>query len=61
MATMVFTNFPVKMYRLRLNFTAEIRIQENEDFLQRTNGLMVWDETFWIMLLEYDLQPIPKE
>ena len=54
MATMVFTNFPVKDVQAATEFYEKLGFKKNAEFSNEQTSSMVWDETFWIMLLEYD-------
>lgn len=54
MATMVFINYPVKDVQASTEFYEKLGFKKNEDFSNEQTSSMVWDETFWIMLLEYD-------
>ncbi|MDT2822629.1 glyoxalase [Enterococcus devriesei] len=54
MATMVFVNYPVKDVQASTEFYEKLVFKKNEDFSNEQSSSMVWDDNFWIMLLEYD-------
>lgn len=54
MATMVFVNYPVKDVQASTEFYEKLGFMKNEDFSNEQSSSMVWDDNFWIMLLEYD-------
>ncbi|MGL9731119.1 VOC family protein [Enterococcus sp. DIV0756] len=54
MATMVFINYPVKDVQTSTEFYEKLGFKKNAEFSNEQTSSMVWDETFWIMLLEYD-------
>ncbi|MFC0276961.1 VOC family protein [Enterococcus devriesei] len=54
MATMVFVNYPVKDVQASTEFYEKLGFKKNEDFSNEQSSSMVWDDNFWIMLLEYD-------
>lgn len=54
MATMVFVNYPVKDVQASTEFYEKLGFKKNEEFSNERSSSMVWDDHFWIMLLEYD-------
>lgn len=54
MATMVFVNYPVKDVQASTEFYEKLGFKKNEEFSNERSSSMVWDDNFWIMLLEYD-------
>lgn len=54
MATMVFVNFPVRDLDAATEFYERLGFKKNEDFSNETSSSMVWDDTFWIMLLKHE-------
>lgn len=54
MVAMVFTNYPVKDVQASTEFYEKLGFKKNEEFSNEQTSSMVWDDTFWIMLLEYD-------
>ncbi|WP_321388636.1 VOC family protein [uncultured Enterococcus sp.] len=54
MATMVFVNFPVTDVQRSTEFYQALGFVQNKDFSNEQTSSMVWDDNFWIMLLDYD-------
>lgn len=54
MSTIVFTNFPVKDVKASTEFYEKLGFKKNEDFSNEHSSSMVWDDTFWIMVLDYE-------
>ncbi|MGO2637628.1 VOC family protein [Enterococcus viikkiensis] len=54
MTTMVFVNYPVKDVQASTEFYEKLGFKKNEEFSNERSSSMVWDDNFWIMLLEYD-------
>ena len=54
MAAMVFTNYPVKDVQASTEFYEKLGFKKNVEFSNEQSSSMMWDDTFWIMLLEYD-------
>lgn len=54
MAAMVFTNYPVKDVQASTEFYEKLGFKKNVEFSNEQTSSMMWDDTFWIMLLEYD-------
>ncbi|GGC79795.1 VOC family protein [Enterococcus wangshanyuanii] len=54
MATMVFVNFPVSDVKRATEFYEKLGFKKNEDFSNEETSSMVWDDNFWIMLLNHD-------
>ncbi|MBL1223643.1 VOC family protein [Enterococcus sp. BWR-S5] len=54
MATMVFVNFPVTDVQRSTEFYQALGFVQNKDFSNEQTSSMVWDDNFWIMLLDHD-------
>lgn len=54
MATMVFVNFPVTDVQRSTEFYEKLGFTKNEEFSTAETSSMVWDDHFWIMLLNHD-------
>ena len=54
MSAMVFVNFPVSDLARSTAFYEKLGFTKNQEFSSDQTSSMVWDETFWIMLLEHD-------
>ncbi|MGM0168335.1 hypothetical protein IGI39_004090 [Enterococcus sp. AZ135] len=54
MATMVFTNYPVRDVKASTEFYEKLGFKKNEDFSNEQASSMVWDDNFWIMLLNHE-------
>ncbi len=54
MATMVFVNFPVSDLKHSTAFYEKLGFTQNKDFSTDEAVSMVWDDHFWIMLLNHD-------
>ena len=54
MSTMVFVNFPVTDVKRSTEFYEKLGFKKNVDFSNEETSSMVWDDTFWIMLLNHD-------
>lgn len=54
MATMVFVNFPVTDVKHSTAFYEKLGFKKNEEFSTDETSSMVWDDHFWIMLLNHD-------
>lgn len=54
MSTMVFVNFPVTDVKRSTEFYEKLGFKQNVDFSNDETSSMVWDDTFWIMLLNHD-------
>ncbi|MBO0993551.1 glyoxalase [Bacillus sp. SD088] len=52
MSTMIFVNFPVKNVADATDFYEKLGFTKNDDFSSVDASCMVWDENFYIMLLE---------
>lgn len=55
MSTIVFTNFPVKDLSASTEFYEKLGFKKNESMSTETASTMIWDDTFWIMLLKHEL------
>ncbi|MTD38645.1 glyoxalase [Erwinia sp. CPCC 100877] len=53
MATMVFVNFPVSDVKRSTEFYKQLGFKKNEEFSTDEASSMVWDDHFWIMLLDH--------
>ncbi|MBM7687706.1 glyoxalase [Enterococcus ureilyticus] len=53
MATMVFVNFPVTDVKRSTEFYEKLGFKKNQDFSTDETSSMVWDDNFWIMLLNH--------
>ncbi|MFR4287119.1 MAG: VOC family protein [Enterococcus italicus] len=49
--TTVFANFPVTDLPRSIVFYEALGFQKNEEFSNEQASALVWDETFWVMLL----------
>ncbi|MEI5988920.1 VOC family protein [Enterococcus crotali] len=54
MATMVFVNFPVTDVKRSTEFYEKLGFKKNVEFSNEQTSSMVWDDNFWIMLLNHD-------
>ena len=54
MNSMVFVNFPVADVNRSVAFYEKLGFKKNEEFSTEEAGSMVWDDTFWIMILSHD-------
>ena len=54
MATMVFVNFPVSDLKHSTAFYEKLGFTQNKEFSTDEAVSMVWDDHFWIMLLNHD-------
>ncbi|MGX7243727.1 VOC family protein [Enterococcus quebecensis] len=54
MSTMVFVNFPVTDVKRSTEFYEKLGFTKNEEFSGEESSSMVWDDNFWIMLLNHD-------
>lgn len=54
MTTMVFVNFPVEDIKKSTDFYSHLGFTMNPNFSDETTSCMVWDDNFYIMLLETD-------
>lgn len=54
MAGMVFVNFPVKDLSRSTAFYEALGFRQNKEFSNEDAAAMIWDDTFWIMLLTHD-------
>lgn len=54
MATMVFVNYPVKDVQASIEFYEKLGFKQNKEFSNRQTSSMMWDDNFWIMLLDHD-------
>lgn len=54
MSTMVFVNFPVSDVKRSTEFYEKLGFKKNEEFSNEETSSMVWDDNFWIMLLNHD-------
>ena len=54
MATMVFVNFPVSDVKRSTEFYEKLGFKKNQEFSNEDTSSMVWDDNFWIMLLNHD-------
>lgn len=54
MAAIVFVNFPVKDLSRSTDFYEALGFKPNKAFSNGDATAMVWDETFWVMLLTHD-------
>ncbi|KAF1302837.1 VOC family protein [Candidatus Enterococcus willemsii] len=53
MSTMVFVNFPVKDVAASTVFYEKLGFKKNDDFSDERTSCMVWDDNFFIMLLDH--------
>lgn len=54
MNSMVFVNFPVENVDSSVAFYEKLGFTKNKEFSNEQASSMVWDDTFWIMLLSHD-------
>ncbi|MEI5995326.1 VOC family protein [Candidatus Enterococcus mansonii] len=54
MATMVFVNFPVTDVKRSTEFYEKLGFKKNQEFSTEEASSMVWDDHFWIMLLNHE-------
>lgn len=54
MSTMVFVNFPVSDVNRSAAFYEKLGFTKNENFSTDEAVSMVWDDNFWIMLLNHE-------
>lgn len=54
MATMVFVNFPVTDVKRSTEFYQKLGFTKNQEFSTEEASSMVWDDHFWIMLLNHE-------
>lgn len=54
MGTMVFVNFPVADVQRSAAFYEKLGFKKNEEFSTEEASSMMWDDQFWIMLLNHD-------
>ncbi|MDV4148375.1 glyoxalase, partial [Enterococcus faecalis] len=54
MGTMVFVNFPVADVQRSTAFYEKLGFKKNEEFSTEEASSMMWDDQFWIMLLNHD-------
>ncbi|EOH99669.1 glyoxalase [Enterococcus haemoperoxidus ATCC BAA-382] len=54
MATMVFVNFPVTDVARSTEFYEKLGFKKNQEFSTEETSSMVWDDNFWVMLLNHD-------
>ncbi|EOL43997.1 glyoxalase [Enterococcus phoeniculicola] len=52
--SMVFVNFPVTDVAKSTEFYAKLGFKKNEEFSNEATSSMVWDDHFWIMLLNHE-------
>ena len=55
MSTIVFTNFPVKDLSASTEFYEKLGFKKDESMSTETASTMIWDDTFWIMLMKHEL------
>lgn len=53
MATMVFVNFPVSDVKCSTAFYEKLGFTQNKSFSTEEAVAMMWDDHFWIMLLDH--------
>lgn len=53
MNSMVFVNFPVEDVNKSVAFYEKLGFKKNEEFSTDEASAVVWDDTFWIMLLSH--------
>lgn len=51
---MVFVNFPVKDVKKSTEFYTKLGFEQNQEFSTEQASSMVWDDHFWIMLLNHE-------
>ena len=54
MGTMVFVNFPVADVQRSTAFYEKLGFKKNEEFSTEEASSMMWDDQFWIMLLNHE-------
>lgn len=54
MPTMVFVNYPVKDVKKATAFYEAVGFKKNVDFSNDNTSAMMWDDNFWIMILEHE-------
>ncbi|WP_270608487.1 VOC family protein [Enterococcus thailandicus] len=54
MSTMVFVNFPVKDVKKSTEFYTKLGFEQNQEFSTEQASSMVWDDHFWITLLNHE-------
>lgn len=54
MSTIVFANFPVTDVKRSTEFYEALGFKQNKEFSTDYASAVVWDESFWIMLLTHD-------
>ncbi|WP_041556091.1 VOC family protein [Carnobacterium sp. 17-4] len=54
MSTMVFVNFPVSDLNRSTAFYEKLGFTKNNEFSSNEAAAMVWDDNFWIMLLNHE-------
>jgi len=54
MTTTVFVNFPVSDVKRSTEFYEKLGFKKNQEFSNEDTSSMVWDDSFWIMLLNHD-------
>ncbi len=54
MPTMVFVNYPVRDVNVSTKFYEAIGFKKNIEFSNENTSAMMWDDNFWIMLLEHE-------
>lgn len=54
MTAMVFVNFPVTDLSRSIEFYTALGFKQNKEFSNDEAAAMMWDDTFWIMLLTHD-------
>ncbi len=55
MTAMVFVNSPVTDLSRSIEFYTALGFKQNKEFSNDEAAAMMWDDTFWIMLLTHDL------
>lgn len=53
MSTMVFVNFPVRDVQVSTEFYEKLGFKQNQEFSDEHASSLVWDDTFWIMVLDH--------
>ncbi|MGM0123322.1 hypothetical protein IGI37_000688 [Enterococcus sp. AZ194] len=51
--SMVFVNFPVADVAKSTEFYEKLGFKKNQEFSNETTSSLVWDDHFWIMLLDH--------
>ena len=54
MGTTVFVNYPVRDVHASTKFYEKLGFKQNKAFSNDQSSSMVWDDNFWIMLLDYE-------